>query len=99
MTNVDGTWETIIKTPMGKRRGTLVIAAAGESLSGNYSGDLGGSDISEGKIDGDVISCNVEATRPLKMTLGIEATVNGDTLEGTVKTSGFGTFKFSGTRA
>lgn len=99
MANVDGVWDTIIKTPFGKRRGKLTIKTDGEAVTGSYFGDLGGSEISEGRLSGSTINCSVDATKPMRMTLQIEATVEGDTLDGRVKTESFGTQGFSGTRA
>lgn len=98
MANVEGTWKTVIKTPMGKRRGTLTVRRSGDNFTGSYSGDLGNSEISSGKISGDTISCSIEATKPMRMPLAIEATVIGDTIDGAVKSEAFGSFSISGER-
>ena len=97
MANVDGTWDCVVKSPLGDQKMTLVVKSAGTSWSGNVSGAMGSSDIS-GDADGNTISWKQQMTVPMPMTLDCKATADGDTLTGSVGAGAFGSFPLSGTR-
>lgn len=97
MANVDGTWDTVTHSPMGDQKATLTVNSAGDSFTGTYAGAMGTTDVS-GKVDGDKLSWAVDITVPMPMTLTIEATVDGDTIKGSVTAGAFGSFPMEGTR-
>ncbi|WP_448662222.1 hypothetical protein ACG3SL_16325 [Sphingomonas sp. CJ20] len=99
MANVDGNWNTVTKSPMGDQQATLTIASAGDTFTGTYSGAMGTTEIKDGKINGDTLTWSLDITVPMPMTLTGEATVDGDTINGTVTAGAFGSFPMSGTRA
>lgn len=99
MANVDGSWNTVAKTPMGDQQATLNVTSNGDTFSGNYSGAMGTSEIKDGKVDGDTLSWSLDITVPMPMTLTCEATVDGDTINGTVTAGAFGSFPLTGSRA
>ena len=99
MANVDGNWDTVAKTPMGDQKATLSVASSGDSFTGTYSGAMGTTEIKDGKVDGDKLTWKVDITVPMPMTLDCSATVDGDTLTGSVGAGAFGSFPLSGTRA
>ena len=99
MANVDGSWNTVAKTPMGDQQATLTVASAGDSFTGTYSGAMGSSEIKDGKVDGDKLLWSLDITVPMPMTLTCEATVDGDSIKGTVTAGAFGAFPLEGTRA
>jgi hypothetical protein len=99
MANVDGSWNTVTKSPMGDQQATLTVASNGDSFTGNFSGGLGTTDITDGKVNGDTLSWTLDITVPMPMTLTCEATVDGDNLNGTVTAGAFGSFPITGTRA
>ncbi len=99
MANVDGSWDTVTKSPMGDQKATMTIASQGDSFTGTYSGAMGTSEIKNGKIDGDTLTWSLDITVPMPMTLTGEATVDGDTLNGQVTAGAFGSFPVTGTRA
>jgi hypothetical protein len=98
MANVDGTWNTVTKSPMGDQQATLTVQSAGDSFTGNFSGGLGTTDIKDGKVDGDTLRWTLDISVPMPMTLTCEATVDGDNLNGTVTAGAFGSFPITGTR-
>ncbi len=99
MANVDGTWETVTQSPMGNQGATVTVVSAGDSFTGTFSGALGSTEITDGKVDGDTISWSVNISVPMPMTLEITATVDGDALSGSVKAGAFGSFPITGKRA
>jgi hypothetical protein len=98
MANVDGSWNTVTKSPMGDQQAVLTVRSAGDSFTGNFSGGLGTTDITDGKVDGDTLNFSLNITVPMPMTLTVEATVDGDNLNGTVTAGAFGSFPITGTR-
>ena len=98
MANVDGSWNTITKSPMGDQQATLNVKSDGSSFTGTYSGAMGSTEITDGKVDGDKLSWKVAIVVPMPMTLDCEATVDGDTISGTVGAGAFGSFPLAGNR-
>jgi len=98
MANVDGSWNTVTKSPMGDQQAVLTVQSAGDSFTGTFSGGLGTTDIKDGKVNGDTLSFSLDITVPMPMTLTVEATVDGDNLNGTVTAGAFGSFPITGTR-
>ena len=58
---------------------------------------MGSMDVA-GEVDGDTLTWKQQMTVPMPMTLDCTATVDGDTLTGTVGAGAFGSFPMSGTR-
>jgi hypothetical protein len=98
--SVAGTYNTTVKSPMGDQSGTLTVNDNGDgTFSGNMAGGMGSMDIEGGKIDGNTLTWSMNMTVPMPMTLECEATIDGDTLTGTVNAGAFGAMPVSGTRA
>jgi hypothetical protein len=57
--DVTGTWKASLETPNGTFDTTFTLKADGDKLTGKVSSQMGESDISDGKIDGDNVSFNV----------------------------------------
>ncbi|MEI9927252.1 MAG: hypothetical protein WDN44_05445 [Sphingomonas sp.] len=98
MANVDGSWDTVVKSPMGEQAAVLTVASSGATFTGNYSGAMGVTEIKDGKVDGDRLTFKVDITVPMPLTLDGEATVDGDTITGTMTAGAFGSFPLTGTR-
>ncbi|MEO6092592.1 MAG: hypothetical protein ABIT04_05480 [Novosphingobium sp.] len=99
--SVEGTYECTLKTPLGKKKGTLVVvpSADGQRFTGNLSNSLLGSvDITDGTLDGDVLIFQVAVTKPKRMNVECEIVVDGDDLVGIVTAGMFGELKLSGQR-
>ena len=95
-----GTWNTTVKSPMGDQSGTFTVEDNGDgTFSGKLAGGLGSMDVEDGKIDGDTLTWKMNMVVPMPMTLECEATVDGDSLTGSVNAGAFGAMPFSGTRA
>lgn len=96
----DGKWQLTINTPLGAQQSMLDITTSGGSLTGTQSAATGDEKpIENGKVTGDQISWKASITKPMAMTLEFSATVQGDSMTGSVKLGMFGTQSFRGVRA
>ena len=97
---IDGSYNVVVKSPMGDLDGTLTLRAEGGSLSGSVAGQMGAADFASGTVKGDEASWSMEVPGPLgKMKATCRVTVNGDSLNGEVKAGFFGSFPLHGKRA
>ncbi len=96
--SVSGSYNCVTKTPMGDQTSTFTVNADGESFTGNNSGQMGSMDVEGGKVEGNTLIWQMKMTTPMPMTLDCKATIEGDTLTGTVTAGMFGTFPMEGTR-
>ena len=99
MADVDGTWDTIVKSPLGDQKSTLTVKSDGSTFTGTNAGAMGSVEIDDGKVDGNTISWTMKMTVPMPMTLDCTATIDGDTITGNVGAGAFGSFPMTGTRA
>lgn len=97
--SVAGTYNTVVKSPMGDQSGTLTVMVDGDSFTGQMAGGMGTMDIEDGKVAGNTITWKMSMVVPMPMTLDCEATVDGDTITGAVNAGAFGAMPLSGTRA
>ena len=96
--SLSGTYECVTKTPMGDQKSDVVIEVNGDSFTGSNNGAMGSMSLDNGKVDGNTLTWTMNMTVPMPMTLEGTATIDGDTLTGSVKAGAFGTFPMSGTR-
>ena len=96
--SVAGTYECVTKTPMGDQKSDVTIVVDGDTFTGSNVGAMGSMELENGKVDGNKLTWSMKMTVPMPMTLEGEATVDGDTLTGSVKAGAFGTFPMNGTR-
>lgn len=99
MAAVDGTWDTVVKSPLGDQKAVLTVNSDGNSWTGTQTGAMGSVDITDGTVDGDTLRWKMSITVPMPMTLDCTASAEGDTLTGTVGAGAFGSFPMTGTRA
>lgn len=98
--SVAGTYNTTVKSPMGDQAGTFTVEDNGDgTFSGNMAGGMGSMDVENGKVDGNTLTWKMNMVVPMPMTLDCEATIDGDTLTGSVNAGAFGAMPVSGTRA
>lgn len=98
MAAVDGSWDTIVKSPLGDQKAVLTVNTNGDSWTGSQVGAMGAVDITGGKVAGDTITWTMAITVPMPMSLDCSATAEGDVLTGSVVAGAFGSFPMSGTR-
>lgn len=99
MTTLAGSYDCVTDTPLGRQKGVLTIVPGdGDSFTGQITGDLGSMSLRDGRIDGNTLTWQMKMTVPMPMDLDCKATIDGDTLTGTVKAGMFGTMALNGTR-
>lgn len=98
MADVDGTWETTVKSPLGDQKSTIVVTSNGNSWTGTSTGAMGTTEITDGTVDGNTLKWTMQMTVPMPMTLTCEATVDGDAITGSIGAGAFGSFPMSGSR-
>ena len=99
MSNVDGTWNTVVNTPMGEQKGQLTVNSDGDSFSGSMSGNQGTLEITDGAVDGNKLTWTAQISQPMPMKLSFDVEVDGDELSGNVQLGAFGNAPIKGTRA
>ena len=98
MSNVSGAYDVTIKSPMGDQKSVLTVNADGDSFTGNVAGALGSMDVEDGKVDGNTLTWKMQLKVPMPMSLDCTATVDGDSITGSVNAGAFGAMPMSGTR-
>lgn len=96
--SVAGSYTCVTKTPMGDQTSTFTVNPDGDSFTGSNAGQMGSMEVENGKVDGNTLTWQMKMTVPMPMTLDCKATIDGDTLTGTVTAGMFGTFPMEGTR-
>ena len=97
---IDGTWNIVMKTPIGDQQATLALSANGQSVQGTMSsGSMGATTLRDGTTDGKTASWKADISQPMSMTLEFTADIEGDTISGNAKLGMFGNAPFTGTRA
>ncbi|MCY3541563.1 MAG: hypothetical protein F4X56_03690 [Gammaproteobacteria bacterium] len=99
MSEVDGTWNIEVNTPMGKQSAEVSVDADGDSFTGSIAITQGSSPITDGQVDGNKLTWSVKITQPMPMTLEFAVEVNGDDMSGFVKLGMFGSSAVKGSRA
>ena len=99
MAAIDGSWDTIVKSPLGDQKAVLTVKTDGATWTGSQVGAMGSTEITDGTVDGDTIGWSMNITVPMPMALTCSATADGDTLTGSVTAGAFGSFPMTGTRA
>jgi hypothetical protein len=94
--SIVGTWDLIVRTPMGNQASTLVL---NEDGTGSTSSQLGSSEIRDVRIDGDraAFTVKIEVVGQGFVLQG-SATADGDSILGKYE-SPMGVSEFSGRRA
>lgn len=98
MADVDGTWDVVVKSPLGDQKLQVEIKSDGATFTGAGTGAMGAAEIS-GELAGNTLTWKQQVSVPMPMTLDMTATVDGDTMSGSVGAGAFGSFPLSGTRA
>ena len=97
--SVAGTYDCVTKSPMGDQKSKFTVNVDGDTFTGQNAGAMGSMDVVDGKVDGNTITWKMNMTVPMPMTLEGNATIDGDTLTGSVNAGAFGAMPMSGTRA
>ena len=98
MSQVDGSYDCVTKSPMGDQKSVLTVTSDGATFTGQNAGAMGALDVENGKVDGNKLTWTMNMKVPMPMTLEAEAVIDGDTLTGSIKAGAFGSMAITGTR-
>ncbi len=98
MSNVDGTFDTLINTPMGVYESKLTINSDGDKFTGHMEWQHGRVEIEDGAVADNKLTWSTYITQPMPMTLQYKVEVDGDSLEGHVSLGMYGNAPVKGTR-
>ena len=99
MSQVDGSYDCVTKSPMGDQKSVFTVKSDGDSFTGQNAGAMGSLDVENGKVDGNKLTWTMNMKVPMPMTLECEATVDGDAITGNIKAGAFGSMAMTGKRA
>jgi D-glucosaminate-6-phosphate ammonia-lyase len=96
VTDVTGTWELNVESPMGSRASDAVFTQAGETLGGKMVSSRGEVPLN-GTINGDAVAFGINVNvQGQDLQIDYTGTVTGDTMSGTVVFGSFGDGKWTG---
>lgn len=98
--SVAGTWNVVTETPVGKQTTEVELSEDGSGLAGVardrwHAEDLVLKDV---RYDGGTLSWAMTMTKPIRLDLRYEVTVDGDSLSGQAKAGRLLRSKVTGTR-
>ncbi|MEO1476413.1 MAG: hypothetical protein AAFS13_08515 [Pseudomonadota bacterium] len=73
----------------------MSIAGTYDSVTNSPMGEV---ELKDAKFEGNTISCKMDITTPMPMTLSCTAVIEDGKLDGTVNAGAFGDMRFTGTR-
>jgi L-seryl-tRNA(Ser) seleniumtransferase len=96
--DLTGVWDFAVETDMGSGTPRITFKQDGETLTGQYDGQLGSVPL-KGTVKGNQFefAIEVEPTGE-KMTVKYKGTIDGDKVTGTIDFAGQASGKFTGTR-
>ena len=97
--SVNGTWALTMQTPIGERKSTLTLTAAGSALTGTLAAEGNSTTILDGKADGNTVSWKAAIKNPMPLTLEFQGKIDGNAIAGNVSAGSVGSWPFTGSRA
>ncbi len=98
VTDVTGTWELNVESPMGSRASDAIFTQTGETLGGKMVSPRGEVPLT-GTIKGEAITFGLNVNvQGQNLQIDYTGTVTGDTMSGTVVFGSFGDGKWTGKR-
>jgi D-glucosaminate-6-phosphate ammonia-lyase len=98
VTDVSGTWELNVESPMGSRASDAIFTQTGETLGGKMVSPRGEVPLT-GTIDGDTVKFGINVNvQGQSLQIDYSGTITGDTMSGTVMFGSFGDGKWTGKR-
>lgn len=96
--SVEGTWNLSISTPIGKIKVAVELREQDGILTGTAHGAGEEVPLSDITLDGDRLTWKQSITKPMRLNLAFDVTVDGDTLQGTSKAGRLASSKVTGER-
>ncbi|ONM49828.1 hypothetical protein [Nocardia donostiensis] len=96
--SVVGTWNMSISTPIGKIKAVVELREQDGILSGVAHGTGEDVPLTDIFLDGDRLTWKQAITKPMRLNLAFDVTVDGDTFQGTSKAGRLPSSKVAGER-
>ncbi len=96
--SVAGAWRITIATPIGKQAVVLALTETDGVITGVARGEAEETPLIDPVLDGNRLTWSQSITKPLRLNLRFEVTIDGDALTGTSKAGRLPTSKVTGTR-
>lgn len=96
--SIDGSWDCVVASPMGKQKSVLTFVTDGATLTGTNAATMSTDAIVEGRVEGNALFFKTNMTVPMPMTLIWTLAIDGDALSGGVEAGPFGRSPVTGTR-
>ena len=93
-----GTWDLSIATPIGKIKAVIELLDEAGVLRGKAYGTGEEIPLHEITVDGDRLTWRQSITKPLRLNLAFDVSVDGDTMSGTSKAGVLPASKVTGQR-
>ena len=97
--SLTGTWNISISTPIGTQSVILDLTESSGVVEGIAKGDAETTPLINPILDGNRLTWKQSITRPMRLNLTFDVTIDGDTIIGTSKAGMLPTSKVTGTRA
>lgn len=95
---ITGSWNITISTPIGTQRVVLELTEQGGAVEGVAKGDAETTPLINPILAGDRLTWQQRITKPMRLNLAFDVTIEGDTLHGTSKAGMLPTSTVTGTR-
>ncbi|WP_290579839.1 hypothetical protein [Ketobacter sp.] len=96
--SVEGTWHVTIKAPTGNQETQLVIQQEGDTIVGVQKGQSMDSPIHDAALNGNQIQWINHVSKPFKLKVKFNGTVDGNRMTGKCKAGIMGTYPFTAIR-
>nr|BFD80684.1 hypothetical protein StreXyl84_00850 [Streptomyces sp. Xyl84] len=96
--SVEGTWNLSISTPIGKIEAVVELRDQDGVLTGVAHGAGESVPLAGITLDGERLTWKQAITKPVRLNLAFDVTVDGDTLQGTSKAGRLPSSKVTGER-
>ncbi|KAB1988231.1 hypothetical protein [Streptomyces triticiradicis] len=96
--SVEGTWNLSVSTPIGRIEAVIELREQDGLLAGVAHGAGEEVPLSEVALDGDRLTWKQAVTKPVRLNLAFDVTVDGDTLRGTSRAGRLPSSKVVGER-
>ncbi|WP_328389211.1 hypothetical protein OHS81_32600 [Streptomyces sp. NBC_00400] len=96
--SVEGTWNLSISTPIGTMKAVVELREQDGVLTGVAHGAGEEVPLNDVALDGDRLTWKQAVTKPMRLNLAFDVTVDGDTLQGTSKAGRLPSSKVTGER-
>ncbi|NUK08770.1 hypothetical protein HRW18_12250 [Streptomyces lunaelactis] len=97
--SVEGTWNVVIATPIGKQHAVLRLFTEDGALRGVATGEAEEVPLSDLTLQADRLTWRQSITQPMRLNLAFDVAVHGDELTGSAKAGRLPSTKVTGQRA